>query len=73
MDQNTLHCCYDEYVAINQQTHFQRLVKIYYLSLNFLKAWQSVLIRKIKLLNFSFITTTLLDFLDKNSYQHNTS
>ena len=20
MDQNTLHCCYDEYVATNQQT-----------------------------------------------------
>ena len=53
--------------------HFQRLVKIYYLSLDFLKGWQSVLIRKIKLLTFSFTTTTLLDVLDKSRYQHNIS
>ena len=53
--------------------HFQRLVKIYYFPLDFLKAWQSVLIRKIKLLTFSFITTTFLDILDKNRYQHKTS
>ena len=32
-----------------------------------------VLIRKTKLLTFSFITATLLDVLDKNRYQHNIS
>ena len=53
--------------------HFQRLIKICYLSLDFLKVWQSVLIRKLELLTFSFITTTLLDVLDKNRYQHNLS
>ena len=88
MDQNTLHYCYDEHMATNQQTkinktcchniaslschNFQRLVKIYYLSLDFLKTRQSALIRKIKLLTFNFITTTLLDVLDKNRYQQNT-
>ena len=48
-------------------TYFQRIAKIYYLSLDFLKAWQSVLIRKIKLLTFTFITTTLLDVLVKTN------
>ena len=57
----------------NTSHDFQRLVKNYYLSLDFLKAWQIVLIRKIKLFTFSFITTTLFDVLDKNRYQHNTS
>ena len=37
---------------------FQRLVQAYYLLLDFRKACQSVLIRKIKFLAFSFITTT---------------
>ena len=45
----------------------QILVKTYYLLLDFLKACQSVLIRKKRFLTFSFITTTLLDILDKNT------
>ena len=45
--------------------YFQRFVKIYCLLLDFLKACQSVLIRKMRLLTFSFITNTLLDVLDK--------
>ena len=49
----------------------KRLVKIYFLLLDFLKACQNVLIRKIRFLTFSFITTTLLDVLDKNRYQDN--
>ena len=53
--------------------HFQMLVKIYYLLLDFLKAEQSVLIIKIFFLTFRFITTTLLDVLDKNRYPHSTS
>ena len=48
--------------------HFQWHVKIYYLPLDFLKALQSVLIRRIKLFTFSFIATTLLDVLNKNIY-----
>ena len=53
--------------------YFQRLVKSYYLLLDFLKACQDVLIRKIRSLTFSFISTTLLDVLDKNKYEHNIS
>ena len=53
--------------------YFQRLVKSYYLLLDFLKACQNVLIRKIRSLTFSFISTTLLDVLDKNKYEHNIS
>ena len=58
IDQNTLHCSYGEYVTTNEQTccpdfaslpcPLKRLVKIYYLLLDFLKACQSVLIRKVK-------------------------
>ena len=47
---------------------FQRLVKTYYLLLDFLKAAQNILIRNIRFLTFSFITTTLLDVLDKRKY-----
>ena len=47
---------------------FQRLVKTYYLLLDFLKASQNILIRNIRFLTFSFITTTLLDVLDKRKY-----
>ena len=47
---------------------FQRLVKTYYLLLDFLKASQNILIRNIRFLTFSFITTTLLNVLDKRKY-----
>ena len=53
--------------------YFQNLVKTYYLLLDYLKARQSVLIRKTRFLTLSFITTTLSDVLDKNRYQHKTS
>ena len=52
---------------------FQRLVKTFYLWLDFFKACQSVLIRRIRFLTFSFISTTFLDVSDKSRYQHNTS
>ena len=51
----------------------QRLVKIYYLSLDFLTSYQSVSIRKTRFLTFSFITSNNLDVLDKSRYQDNTS
>ena len=51
----------------------QRLAKIYYLPLDFLMACQSASIRKTRILTFSFITTNILDVLDKSRYQDNTS
>ena len=51
--------------------YIQRLVKNYYLLLDFLKACQSVLIRNIGFFTFSFITTTLHDVLNKKRYQNN--
>ena len=33
-------------------------------------AYQSVFIKNIRFLTFNFITTTLLDVLDKNRHQH---
>ena len=53
--------------AISHPTMSQclRLVKAYYIFLDFSKASQSVLIRNIRLSTFSFITTTLHDVIDK--------
>ena len=56
----------------NMSPCFQRLIKTYYLLLAFLKTCQSVLIRNIRFLAFSFITTTV-DDVHKNRYQHNIS
>ena len=44
---------------------FQGLFKTYYLLLDFLQAFQSVLIKNIRFLTFSSITTTLHNVLDK--------
>ena len=46
---------------------FQRLSKTYYLLLDYIQAFQSVLIKNIRFLTFSFITTTLQDVLDKTN------
>ena len=48
----------------------QRLVKTCFL-LDYSKACQIILIRNMRFLTFSFMTTTLHDVLKKNRYQHN--
>ena len=85
MNQNTLLCCYYNYVTTNQQAYktcwrnfaslpchivFKRLVKTSNSLLDLSKASQSVLIT-----SQSVITTTLLryDVIDKNSCQCSTS
>ena len=61
------------WLSIPNMSHcFERIVKTYYSLLDFLKACQCVLIRNIRLLTFSFITTTVPD-VHKNRYQHNIS
>lgn len=67
---NNKTCCCD-FASLKMSNSFQRLVKNYNLLLHFLKAWQSLLIRNIKFLTFSFVTNTLHDVLDKAGYQNN--
>ena len=67
---NNKTCCCD-FASLKLSHYIQRLVKNYNLLLYFLKAWQSLLIRNIKFLTFSFVTKTLHDVLDKVRYQNN--
>ena len=79
MDQNTLHCGYGNYATTNQQTYINKRCCRDFVSLpchiilKVLFYFQSVLITEIRFLTFSFLTTALLDVLDKSRYQHNTS
>ena len=54
-------------------TLFSKTCQNLLLLLDFFKACESILIRNIRFLTISFITTTLNDILNKNRCQHNTS
>ena len=62
-----------DFATLKMSHCFQRFVKNYYLVLDFFKPLQNVLIRNIRFLTLSFITTTLYDVLNKNKYQNNIS
>ena len=62
-----------DFATLKMSHCFQRLVKNYYLVLDFFMPLQNVLIRNIRFLTLSLITTTLYDVLNKNKYQNNIS